>query len=1130
MTRAQAIASALLGVLLTVPGAAAQAQNAVITGKVTTDFGQPLEGANVYITEMNISVGTDAKGAYTITIPAARQHGQQIVLRARSFGFVPANKPMTLHAGSESADFVLKQDINRLQEVVVTGVTAGMEQRNLPFTVAHIDDKDLPVPGADPLQALQGKVAGVTIAQTNGRPGSSLEVLLRGPQSINGASGQGPLYIVDGVEIEGDLPDLNPQDIETVEVVKGAAAASLYGSRAGNGVIQITTKTGKAQGAGVHFNLRTENGVGDIEHEFPFEHDTYLTTTPDGKNFCVKTSPNASSLATCAIAVNFGLETARINNVASPYALAAVGLERDGGIGLGFPNKAVLRGSFANVEWPVSYNPIAQATTNAPSTNNTVDASGSLGSTNFFTSFNNYEQQNQFRFMDGYKRNSIRLNLDQNVGSDWTFGLRTYYANSVDNGDNGDFLSVTRQPAGANLLGVDPVTGHRYILAGILNENVTQNENPVYYDANNINRNNNTRFLGDVNTKYTPFSWGNLEANLSFDRAQTLNFQEEDKGFRSISADPSTNDGYVGQSSGGTTNYNGDLTAAATHDFGRLNARLTGRYIYEQTDRNSFNVNGGALVAPGLETVDAVTDAGTLGFGSNLSSIRAEGLMTSLDLEYKDRYILSGLVRRDGSSLFGSDNRWANYGRISGAWIISDEPWWILPAFDNFKLRASYGTAGVRPTFTAQYETFSIGNGGALSANQLGNKNLRPQLVAESEFGIDGELLNKYGFSVDFVESNAYDQLLQIPPSASSGFSTQWQNAGTLQNKTWEATLNVPVFRKRNSSWTMHFNYDRNRAVITALDEPPFTFGTNAQAAGGIFLAQVGERYGNFYGRKFATSCSDLPAPFNTQCGGAGSQFQKNDDGFIVWTGGHSLGEGITENLWQSGLMPCVSSTGALIQVQGAKNCLAQGGTVNAPFSNATGWGMPIVLRDSSGGATTNLLGNSLPNFRLSTTQTFNYKRFFVYGLFDGSFGRRVFDEGRQWAYGDLQLAATDQVGRSVEEAKPLGYFWRTGPQENKGVGGLYDVLGPNNNSVEDASYIKLREVNLSYNVGPVSHFGDWTVSFIGRNLKTWTKYKGFDPEVGRSGGDSGSAIVNALDYFNFPPLRTFTVALATKF
>src|SRR6185437_4857967 len=230
------------------------------------------------------------------------------------------------------------------------------------------------------------------------------------------------------------------------------------------------------------------------------------------------------------------------------------------------------------------------------------------------------------------------------------------------------------------------------------------------------------------------------------------------------------------------------------------------------------------------------------------------------------------------------------------------------------------------------------------------------------------------------------------------------------------------------------------------------------------------------------------------------------------------------------GLMPCVSSTGALIKVQGARNCLAAGGIVNAPFSNATGWGMPIVLRDSSGGATTNLLGNALPNFRLSTTQTFNYKRVFVYGLFDGSFGRKVFDEGRQWAYGDLMLSATDQVGQSVRDGKPLGYYWRTGPQEKSGVGGLYDVLGPNNNSVEDASFIKLREVNVSYNVGPVGHYGDWTVSFIGRNLKTWTKYKGFDPEVGRSGGTSGSAIVNALDYFNFPPLRTFTVALATKF
>jgi len=363
----------------------------------------------------------------------------------------------------------------------------------------------------------------------------------------------------------------------------------------------------------------------------------------------------------------------------------------------------------------------------------------------------------------------------------------------------------------------------------------------------------------------------------------------------------------------------------------------------------------------------------------------------------------------------------------------------------------------------------------------------------------------------------------------STGFQTQWQNAGTLQNKTWEASLNVPVIQRRNGSWSMRFSYDHNRSLITALNEPPFFGGVSEQNAGSIFKFAVGEEMGNFYGRKFAASCSDLPAPFSSQCGGTGSQFQKNSDGWIVWTGGHALGEGITNNLWQAGLVSCVKN-GVPINAQGLAACTGQGGTVNAPWGTSINWGTPIVIRDSTGSARQLLLGNALPSFRLSNTQSFNYKRLFVYGLFDGSFGRRVWNQGRQWSFGDFQLAETDQVGKSVADAKPLGYYWRVGPQESSGIGGLYDVLGPNNNSVEDASYVKFREMNVSYNVGPVRRVGDWTVSVIGRNLKTWTKYTGFDPEVGFAGGTTGSSVINAVDAYTFPSMRTVTFALSTKF
>ena len=180
----------------------AHAQGAVITGKVTNTQGRELEGANVTIPELNISVGTNGAGNFTISIPAARLSGGSAVLRVRSIGYVPQTRTVSLTAGSQSANFSLAQDVNRLSAVVTTGVTGATETTKLPFSVARLDANDFKVPAANPLSQLAGKVPGVAIVAASGRPGASPAVILRGPTAITGAGrGQTPLYIVDGVII-----------------------------------------------------------------------------------------------------------------------------------------------------------------------------------------------------------------------------------------------------------------------------------------------------------------------------------------------------------------------------------------------------------------------------------------------------------------------------------------------------------------------------------------------------------------------------------------------------------------------------------------------------------------------------------------------------------------------------------------------------------------------------------------------------------------------------------------------------------------------------------------------------------------------------------------------------------------
>jgi len=456
---------------------------------------------------------------------------------------------------------------------------------------------------------------------------------------------------------------------------------------------------------------------------------------------------------------------------------------------------------------------------------------------------------------------------------------------------------------------------------------------------------------------------------------------------------------------------------------------------------------------------------------------------------------------------------------VSGAWRVAQEPWWSIPQVTELKLHGSYGTAGGSPRFDAQYETFSVGTGGLLSLVTLGNRNLKPELHAETEIGGDLELWNRYALNVTYAHANIKNQILPVPVPASTGFQRQWRNAGTLTNKTLELSLNIPLMQRRELQWSTRVIYDRNRSVVTALDVPPFFFGADLQGTGAIFQAKVNERLGTFYGHRFITSCAELPAPFNADCGGQTSSFQRNDEGFVVWVGaGNNPGMGIKNNLWEAAISNPTNNQ-----------------TLTPWGISVINWGMPILLRNDKGQALNVALGNALPDFRFAVTQDVRFKKFNLYALVDASVGQKIWNQGFHWAHLDFLSHDVDQRGKSVENAKPIGYYWRTSPVDGfGGLGGFYDQLAPNSETVEDASYAKLRELLFSYHIGPIARTGDWDISIVGRNLFTITGYRGFDPEVGLSGGTqlngAGSAAINAVDAFTFPNLRTFTIGLTSTF
>ena len=1126
-----------LAVVLLAAAVPAAAQDAVLRGTVTSDRGELVQVAAVQLPELNLQALTGANGQYTLSIPAARLRGQSVTLRVRSIGHKPATRVITLNPGEQTIDFQLATDVNMLEAIVVTGVQEATERIKTTFGTTIIDVANLPLASSDPLRQLQGKI-GANIVSGTGRPGTSPSVLLRGPTSLNAAGrSQDPLYIVDGVIINGSLPEIAPQDIESVEVLKGAAGASLYGARAGNGVISIKTKSGNRALEGVKFSVRSEGGVSDIERDFGIARFHALLTDETGTRFC----QTVTGQPACARTFDYAAQQRYINDNLGPFAFdSAPSFPVDPGSSISTSpvqgrTGNVLKEQFQLNPWPfTAYNAVNQAVDPHPYIQNSVDMTGRVGGTRFYASATNLSEQGAIRFLNGFDRNSFRANVDQVIGTQWNIGMTAFYSRNSDDGANNDggggaFFGLTRQPASSNTLQRDS-QGRLYIRPN-LQGGGGQNGNPLYSLENNLRSDVSSRFIGGTTVTYTPLNWMNFEGQVGYDLRRTSFSQIQDKGYRTTSASPTTNNGFIFRGAAGFEAVDASLNATVRKELTPdLRARLNLRYLFEQRDFEQNTGEGRTLSVQGVTSLGNATSNKDI--ASQFTRQRQIGQFVGTNIDFKDRYIIDALVRRDGSSLFGVGNRWATFGRVSGAWRVSQEPWWFIPQANELKLRASYGTAGGSPNFAAQYETFNIGNGGILTLTTLGNRNLRPELHQELELGADIELFGRYGITATYAHSVIDRQILQVPISSSTGYQNQWQNAGALLNITHELSVNIPLVQRRDLSWSMSLVYDHNRSWIKRLDVAPYFYGNqNQQGAEEIFQAVQGERVGTFYGRYFLRSCTDLPTPFRNDCGTSTSSFQSNDEGFLVWVGANNNPSmGITDNLWETTLNGC-----------GAVAICNTPGAFTAPWGVALNWGMPIIMRgdpqdpSNPGGARRVPLGNALPDFRFAITQNFQWRAFTLYALVDAAIGQSVWNEGFHWAHLDFLSHDVDQVGKSVATAKPIGYYYRAAqPDNGSGVGGFYDILGPNSFTVEDASYAKLREVTLSYHLGRVAGSGDWALSVVGRNILTLTGYRGFDPEVGIAGNTNndvnGSRALNAVDAFVFPNLRTFTVRLSSSF
>ncbi len=1011
-----------------------------ITGTATDSAsGRTLSAVQVSIAGTRLGATTDEAGRYTITGVADGTH----TLEVRRLGFRAMTVPnVVVSGGSGTADFRMAPAPLTLEAVVTTGVVDPTSGTRVPFTVGKVDVENAPVPATNAVETIQGKIAGATVVPL-GQPGSGTNIQLRTPTSISRSNA--PLIVVDGViqsqSFGGSTADLEASDIESIEVVKGAAAASLYGSRAASGVIQIRTRRGSDLTSGAtRVTARSEIGSNALAGEIDWARYHYYLE-------------NGSSYIDAA-----GEPVAREERVA---------------------DSAFTRFQDRPYPGPV-YDQVDRFFDPGQFFKNSLNIAQNGDRTNWFLSLVNAREDGVVLNSGKYEQNDVRVNLDHRPTSNLRLSFSGYHSRSDRHELYGDtFFDLINQAPDVDLLTPDEDgTPYAFQL-----DHEGREENPLYVLATEDNRRKRARTQGSLDGRYAPLSWLSFDANVSYDRSdRRVNFFLD----RGVKTEGFALGGLgeIENIAGTTDALNAAVSANALGAFGALTVRGTVRGLMERETNQVTESTGEDLAAPGVRSL---ANARQRTIESEIEEIRSNGFFVTLGADYDGRYILDGLVRRDGSSLFGPDERWNTYYRASAAYRIGKEAWWPFPLFSDFKLRASQGTAGGRPDYPDQYETFDFTDGGGLVKATLGNRALKPEHATETELGIDAIIRDRVSIQLSYARTKVVDQLLEVPLSAGLGYPTQWQNAGTVEGNTIEATLEAQLIQRPDVAWRLGLVADRSRSKITEFNLPCFSVQTIAFRCGG-------ETLGAIYGFRFIQSASELPADAAARA----SEFQTNDEGLLVWVGpGNSYRDGESKRLW---------GTNATI------------GTTNY------GWGQPITLRDETGSAALVKIGDGNPDFRLGVSNNVTWRNFSFYGLVDAVVGGQVYNQTRQRMYQWARHGDVDQAGKPDELKKTIEYYVS-----------LYAANDPTSYFVEDAGFVKLRELSVRYRLGqsllrPLSRVGvsAATLSLIGRNLLTFTDYKGYDPEIGETPAGGGAFV--KLDSFAYPRYRTITGSVEIAF
>lgn len=1061
-----------------------------VTGKVVDDeSGKALVGASVSIPEIRLGGVTDKEGNFKFKAPAGKH-----TLEVKYVGYSTVARSVVLKEDqTTTVNFRLSQGSIRTNEIVVVGLSGEVDKSKLGNTIASVSNEAINnVVSSSAIDAISGRVLGAQVTRNSGQPGAGTYITLRGRKTFEGSSE--PLYVVDGIIIDNTslydpsgtqqfsnrAVDINPEDIESMQILKGASAAALYGSKAGNGVIIITTKKGKFTSSDkpARINFSTSLQVDQKSGSIPLQT-TYGQRTP-WKPY----KPGSSD----------------------SYAMDADGNPKplDPSVETFDHQEDVFRTAY--------------------STENSLTISGGVPQFD-------YNINGTFLNNEGYvqgsnlQRNSIRANIGVSLLPKVTLQSNTNYIDTDNDlpqdGSNtsGILLGSLRTPPEFNnkeYLHDDGVTQRRF----------ASYDNPIWTQKNNTFNQKINRILHSTELKWMPFDWLSFSARYGIDW-YSYNYKER------LAVQSATSPSRLGlvdiaQILNSQQNFDFSFNLNRSMLDGDLAMNLVGGTQSIWRNRNTVGGNSSQT----LPFFDEIAAGSTKDATSSLTKSEIQGIFGQLTTTYLDRYSLTLGLRRDGSSTFGESEQFHNYPKAGISYNISNEPFFegLKGIFSNFRIRAAYGEAG-SPDLPYAYSTNNVyitegnfdpwtetsesrrgGFNGIRSASVAGAKDINPELTIEREIGLDFGLFNDMlNFEFSYYYSNVYDIIMSLPAPPSTGYTNMLKNAAAMWNKGYEIGLTANLIKSEALTWVSAINYTAQTNEVTHL-EADF-YGLTGAFVGCVNTAIVGERLGVFrtYGwLRFDKSKYDALAKDGFTDEEKGSKYYVAPDEMAAYN--YKDGD-VRYSYWDK-------EEGAVIGDDGGMDY------VGAPRQDAD-----LII-----------YGDPNPDFMISWRNDFTFlENFTLSFLFDAVYGFDVWNGTRGALFNFGVAGATEDRADPWDDENGTipggsgGHKVYIGNPDDGVIANkqekywtYYNGFAINEPHIEDGSFIKLREIKLDYRWTGLE---SWNISSIlfsvsARNLLTITDYSGYDPEVNTFSLAEGRGI----DYFTLPQVTSVRFGISINY